>query len=161
MSGRSHEMSSESADKPTAEELLGYDPGCFPTRPSPSKGETITMVVDGLPPYKDLHFSIRNKRHKAHNRFKLLRSAGLLSMDGRARYSGPVQMDIEIRGPQDAWDKTLSDYASGISDALDGSAGPTFTFLPIVYQDDCQLVDVRSTLVEADSISYAVKFTFL
>jgi len=82
-------------------------------------------------------------------------------MDGRARYSGPVEIDIEIHGPQDAWDKTLLDYASGISDSLDGSAGPSFTFLPIVYQDDSQIVGGRSSFVKADSTHYIVRVTFL
>ena len=84
-----------------------------------------------------------------------------MSMDGRARYLGPVKMDIEIHGPQDAWDKSLLDYVGGISDTLDGSAGPTFTFLPIVYQDDCQIVGGQWSFIEADSTRYMVKVTFL
>jgi len=154
-------MSPKKSHNYTQEELLGYDPGRVPTRPSPNKGETITIAVKGLPPYKDQHFSIRNKRHKAHDRFRLLRKAAFSMMAGRACYPGPMKMEIDIHAPPDVLDKTLSDYLSGTADTLDGSAGPSFTFLPIVYQDDCQLAALSTQLIEDDTTRYTVRCTFL
>jgi len=39
--------------------------------------------------------------------------------------------------------KGLVDYVGGIEDTLDGSHGFTFTYLPIVFQDDCQVCRIE------------------
>lgn len=46
-------------------------------------------------------------------------------------------------------------------DALDDSHGFTFTYLPVVFQDDCQMCDLASRFVKSDRSWYEVLFTFL
>lgn len=75
---------------------LPYEPGVIPTKPSPQPGEAITIRANGLPPYKDRHFSIRNMRHPIHSRFRILREVAIKAMDGRAPYLGPVQLDLDM-----------------------------------------------------------------
>jgi hypothetical protein len=50
---------------------------------------------------------------------------------------------------------------SGIMDALDGSSGPTFTYLPIVYQDDCQVAKSSFQFEQADQERYRLVVEFL
>lgn len=64
--------------------VLPYDPGVIPTAPSPTKGHIVEFYIDGLPPYKDLNQSIRNSKHKAHDRFISLRKEATKAMAGRA-----------------------------------------------------------------------------
>jgi len=46
-------------------------------------------------------------------------------------------------------------------DTLDGSSGVHFTYLPIVYEDDCQVSDGRTKFIRAESPRYELKVTFL
>ena len=52
-------------------------------------------------------------------------------------------------------------YVSGVMDTLDGSHGPGFTYLPIVYQDDCQVVLGEFHYIQSDETRYEVLLTFL
>jgi hypothetical protein len=62
-------------------------------------------------------------------------------------YQGAIRLDFVMHAPEFEPKKTLMDYAGGISDTLDGSHGTTFTYLPIVYEDDCQISDGHSRLI--------------
>jgi hypothetical protein len=46
-------------------------------------------------------------------------------------------------------------------DTLDGSHGPTFTYLPIVYEDDCQVCFCNSSVAPAEEPRYQLKLVFL
>ena len=46
-------------------------------------------------------------------------------------------------------------------DTLDGSSGFTFTYLPIVFEDDCQVSLGRSMWLPASFINYTVVIGFL
>ncbi|HWQ70025.1 MAG TPA: hypothetical protein VN494_08765 [Patescibacteria group bacterium] len=124
-------------------------------------GESVTIRVEGLPPYKDEHFSIRNGRHKIHDRFKALREAAIRAMNGRAPYRGPVKLDFDMHAPALESGKTFNDYTGGIMDTLDGSHGAEFTYLPIVYEDDCQVHAGSGTLVRAPNKFYELRITFV
>lgn len=80
-------------------------------------------------------------------------------MRQRAWYLGPVALDVIISGPE--LTAPLIDYVGGIMDTLDGSHGPTFTYLPIVYEDDCQVCAGFHRFRQAETISYVVRVTFL
>lgn len=118
---------------------LPYDPGVLPTEPPPKPGDTLSMTIEGLPPYKDTHASIRNPKHKIHVRFVALRRFAIEAMAGRACYRGAIRLDFEMRAPEFEANRSLVDYTGGIMDTLDGSHGLSFTYLPIVYEDDCQV----------------------
>lgn len=135
------------------------DPGPLPSRPSPLANDSIHFQMPGLPPDKNIHFSIRNPKHKRHDRFKKLRDAAIGAMAGRARYSGPIQLKVEIFAPELA--HSLVDYLGGIMDTLDGGHAPSFTYLPIVYQDDCQVVSSSFSFNESQDPSYIVEIVFL
>ena len=139
--------------------MLVPDPGPIPIRPSPKAQERIHFRVAGVPPDKDIHFSIRNPKHPRHIRFKHLREAAIQAMAGRARYLGPVELDVEIFAPK--LDYSLVDYLGGIMDTLDGGHAPSFTYLPIVYQDDCQVVSSKFGFRPAENTSYSVEVLFL
>jgi hypothetical protein len=115
----------------------------------------------GLPPYKQIGASIRNPRHPHHIRFLKLREAAIEIMDGRKWTDGPVSMDLIMYAPAFEKGKQLLSYVGGIMDTLDGSHGPSFTYLPIVYQDDCQVSDFKSEFNTSTSSHYAVTVEFL
>ncbi len=96
-------------------QFLPYDPGWLPTRPAPSRGETLLLEVLGLPPIKTVRQSIRNRRHPQHSLFVTLRNAATRAMAGRAWYFGPVGLHLTIFRPRhlDRW--SLNDYVSGIN----------------------------------------------
>ena len=142
-------------------EFLPYNPGVLPTKPGPKTGDTIRVAVDGLPPYKDEHFSIRNAKHRIHSRFVGLREAAIRAMDGRAPYRGAVQLDFVMHAHEFEPKRTLVDYVGGIMDTLDGSHGSSFTYLPIAYEDDCQVCTGTSRLVRGQTQHYEVRLTFL
>ena len=81
-------------------------------------------------------------------------------MDGRAWYFGAIALDMTIFGPThlDRW--RLNDYMGGVMDTLDGSSGQTFTYLPIVYQDDCQVCEIASDWIEHPQNSYRLEILF-
>jgi hypothetical protein len=45
-------------------------------------------------------------------------------------------------------------------DTLDGSSGQTFTYLPIVFQDDCQVREAQASWVKGPEHSYRIEITF-
>ena|SRR5687767_12594246 len=121
---------------------LGYDPGIIPILPAPVSGETLLIQVPGLPPYKNFHFSIRNSAHRIYHRFMTLRKAAVEAMNGRACYNGAIELNLTVSilsSERERKKYTALDYCSGVMDSLGGSSGMTFAYLPIVYQDDCQL----------------------
>ena len=140
-------------------EVLSPDPGPLPSRPSPLANERTAFQVVGVPPDKDLHFSIRNPRHKRHQRFKDLRFAAIAAMSGRARYLGPVELNVVISAPK--LDSLLVDYMGGIMDTLDGAHAPSFTYFPIAYQDDCQVVSSSFGFKHSHDAFYDVEVIFL
>jgi len=143
-------------------QYLPYDPGVLPTKPSPMAGEKIHIQVSGYPPYKDEHFSMRNPRHPNYKAFVRLRKAATAAMNGRSWYFGPVAVSVTLLAPSFEEGKTLLDYVSGIEDTLDGSSGPQFTYLPIVFEDDCQVVSYRDISIKTKKkISYKVEIEFL
>jgi len=80
-------------------------------------------------------------------------------MNRRKWYDGPVRLVFTYYSV--SLKRTLIDYLGGIFDTLDGSHGLTFTYLPIVFQDDCQVCDAKSRFVQARETSYTVEVTFL
>ena len=54
-----------------------------------------------------------------------------------------------------------SDFAAGIEDTLDGSSGYTFTFLPIVFEDHCQVCDLHFEYKSSEVPHYRIVVTFL
>ncbi|MGD9201867.1 MAG: hypothetical protein PVI26_09910 [Chitinispirillia bacterium] len=140
---------------------LPYCPGVIPSKPSPQKGYELRFEVEGLPPYKDVSKSIRNKTHRAHERFILLREKAIQVMDGRAWYFDAISLSIVIFGNDILFDKSIQDYMSGIMDTLGGSSGFTFTFLPIVYEDDSQVCEASYIRKESDVAKYQVLIKFL
>jgi hypothetical protein len=140
--------------------FLPYDPGLLPTRPAPRPGETLLLEVPGVPPVKTRRQSIRNQGHPQHSSFITLRRAAIRAMGGRAWYFGPVRVRLTVFGPSslDRWSLIL--YLGGIMDTLDGSSGRTFTYLPIVFEDDCQVRDSQTRWVKSSESSYRLKVTF-
>lgn len=126
---------------------LPYDPGAVPTAPAPAKGERLVIEVAGLPPYKEMRQSIRNTQHPRYGSFVALRRAATQAMAGRAWYFGPIGIELTLYAPRLHKGCSAMDYMAGTMDTLDGSSGPTFTYLPIVYQDDCQ---VAKTMVRCE-----------
>jgi hypothetical protein len=141
--------------------FLPYSPGPLPTKPPPQPGESITINLVGLPPYKDTSRSIRNINHPRYDSYIQLRLAAIRAMNGRAWYRGPIQLDLKIRAPRLHKNRSISDYVSGIADSLDGSHGPTFTYLPIVYEDDCQIAIIHSQCIESKEMNYTVTIIFI
>jgi hypothetical protein len=81
-------------------------------------------------------------------------------MDGRAWVFGRVQIKLTVRSSQREDDYNLNDYLGGVMDTLDGSSGKTFTFLPIVYEDDCQVWSSDTTWEESPESSYLLRILF-
>ena len=145
----------------TSEDTLGLypDPGPLPTLPPPTPGDVVEFRVEGYPPTKDRSFSIRNVRHPKYPLFLALRQCAVDAMDGRAWYEGPIKLELTLYAPK--LQKALLDYFSGIMDTLDGSHGFTFTYLPVVYQDDCQVCESEMHFQESPDIYYDIRVTFL
>jgi hypothetical protein len=131
----------------------------LPTSPAPAAGDHIRFVVGGLPPYKDLRFSIRNPKHSCYQRFVDLRRAAVIAMNGRAWYLGPIGFELTLYCQ--TMERTLGEFAGGIADTLDGSHGMSFTYLPIVYQDDCQIEKMALEQRSENEASYELKIDFL
>lgn len=89
-----------------------------------------------------------------------LRKAATNAMAGRAWYFGPVALDVSIFSPAHLGSLSLNDYIGGIMDTLDGSSGQTFTYLPIVYQDDCQVCEIQTRWTEGPRDSYRLDVRF-
>jgi hypothetical protein len=140
-------------------QFFSYDPGRLPTAKAPDAGERIEFCAAGLPPYKDISFSIRNPRHRYHACFVALRVAAANAMAGRAWSHGAIGLWLELFAP--TLDRALVDYCGGVMDTLDGSHGPEFTYLPIVYNDDCQVCESRSQFHQSEDTRYVVRIEFL
>jgi hypothetical protein len=93
--------------------LLFPDPGPLPILPAPTSGEQIRILVPGLPPHKDLHFSIRNPKHRRYQRFMDLRNAAIAAMAGRAWYLGPVGLTLKLLTPE--MEHSLGDFSGAVS----------------------------------------------
>jgi hypothetical protein len=141
--------------------LRSYEPGVLPTLPAPLPGETVLIKVNGVPPDKDVGQSIRNVNHPRHAAFVALRRAAAAAMNGRAWYHGPIALRLVLRARQRIRDRTLSDYTGGIADTLDGGHGFTFTYLPIVFEDDCQVVRSESQFEIGERDEHEVTIEFL
>ena len=141
--------------------FLPYDPGVLPTKPHPTQGDEIVIKVSGYPPFKDTHFSMRNIRHSNYEAFLRLRNEAIAVMGGRAWYFGPVGINFVLYASEMEKGKSLYDYAAGIEDTLDGSSGCEFTYLPIVFEDDCQVVKSEMKFVESDGSRYQIEIEFL
>jgi len=142
-------------------EFLSYDPGIIPKKPSLKVEDKIEIVVEGYPPYKDSSRSIRNIRHKYYERFVNLREEAIKIMGGRAWTHQAIGMYVEIHAPDFEKNKTLTDYCGGIADTLDGSSGYTFTYLPIVFEDDCQICKSSAKFIHDENIWYKIKIEIL
>ena len=140
--------------------ILVPDPGVLPTKLPPRKGEKISVRVDGLPPFKDLHASIRNPTHRHHSRFVVLRNIATQAMAGRAWSTEAIALTLNIHSSYFDKNKTLTDYLSGVLDTLDGSHGESFTYLPVCFQDDCQVVSCRTRQIESSELYYEVEICF-
>ncbi len=136
------------------------NPGVFPTRPAPKPGEKIIIQVEGVPPYKSVGFSIRNPKHPKYKSFLDLGNAATKAMKGRKWYDGPVNLNFIFYAPK--LERRLLDYIGGVMDTLDGSHGMSFTYLPIVYQDDCQVVSTeKARHIVSKKTRYLVEIIFL
>ena len=142
-------------------EVLPYAPGVLPTLPAPTVGERISIRVDGLPPYKDVSHSIRNVTHPRYESFIALRGAATAAMKSRAWYFGPIRLDLTIYAPSLHPRRALTDYMAGVMDTLGGSSGFTFTYLPIVFEDDCQVCAGASSFAESDDEYYEIQIEFM
>ena len=83
-------------------------------------------------------------------------------MKGRAWYFGPIEMNVTLLAPSfEKEGKVLIDYVAGIQDTLDGSSGREFTYLPIVFEDDCQAKVGHAKFVKTKKIHYKIKIKFM
>jgi hypothetical protein len=135
------------------------DPGPLPTRPQPAAGETLLIRCLGLPPHKDGSFSIRNPLHPHHQRFADLRAAAIEAMAGRAPYLGPIELDLHIVTKNFRFKSY--EHLGGVMDTLDGAHAKSFTYLPIVFQDDCQVYKATVTYGDDNQERYHVGIVFL
>ncbi len=138
------------------------DPGSLPVLPAPQKGESISLHLEGVPPSKDPHASIRNPKHRDFPLFMKLRQEAIRIMNGRRWYDGQIGLSFTLFVPSEGTTVgKLNEYLRGIMDTLDGSHGLIFTYLPIVYQDDSQIERVSSFCKNSESCSYDVRIDFL
>ena len=82
-------------------------------------------------------------------------------MAGRAPYRGPIHLDFEMHALEYEKNRVLGDYGGGIEDTFDGSHGPGFTYLPIVFEDDCQVAVARSVFRQDEDVFYEIAIEFL
>lgn len=119
------------------------------------------MRVTGLPPFKDIHFSVRNPDHSNYEDFKRLRDEAIKAMGGMAWYFGPIQINFTLYAPAISSKRTLLDYMAGIMDTVDGSCGSGFTYLPIIFEDDCQVASSKIDFQKAEDIWYTIDVSFI
>ena len=82
-------------------------------------------------------------------------------MGGRQWFCGAVGLSLLMFGPESLHWLAANEYIGGIMDTLDGSHGRHFTYLPIVYQDDCQVVSMSTNFQIASEHSYTLDVSFL
>jgi hypothetical protein len=136
------------------------NPGVLPIKPAPRKGQQVSMRVRGMPPYKDLRASIRNPAHRIYARFVALREAAITAMAGRAWSNGAITLSLTIYAASFEKNRMLNDYLAGVMDTLDGSHGDAFTYLPICFQDDCQVCSAHCRILTSQQVFYEVKIHF-
>jgi hypothetical protein len=141
-------------------DLLSYNPGSLPTRPAPNAGEHVQIEVEGLPPRKNLSRSIRNRNSGDNQSFAKLRAAATSMMNSRSWYSGPIDIELVLLGPHPPTGIALTRYLGGVCDTLGGSHGYTFTFLPIAYEDDCQIEKAVVKARESTYLGYRITVRF-
>ena len=73
----------------------------------------------------------------------------------------PFQWNLYMYAPELEENRKLLDYAAGIEDTLDGSSGSTFTYLPIIFEDDCQICNDKMRFVKSNQIKYKLSFEML
>jgi hypothetical protein len=134
--------------------------GQIPTKGAPSFGHEISISVEGLPPYKDLHASIRNTKHRHHPRFVALRHAATEAMDGRCWSTEAIALWISVFTPGLDKNKNLSDDLGGITDTLDGTHGKSFTYLSVCFQDDCQVSSAGIASFDSGTPHYEIRIQF-
>lgn len=81
-------------------------------------------------------------------------------MNGRAWSCGAVTLSFTAHVPNFDKNKKLNDYLGGIMDTLDGSHGEHFTYLPICFQDDCQVISTRCKVISSKDPYYEVTIRF-
>ena len=83
-------------------------------------------------------------------------------MDGRAWYFGSIRLSVLLYVPErEEPNISVFDYVGGIEDTLDGSSGVHFTYLPVVYEDDCQIVDAQYEKQASDRWHFVVNIKFM
>lgn len=117
------------------------------------------------PQFKGGKHSLRNPKNPHYQRFVALRAAAINEMHGRAWYEGMVWLHVTLYLPNGKWpDKLIDDYpiyyVSGVMDTIDGSHGMSFTYLPIVIQDDRQVNHCGWSVVESEVAHYEVEVRF-
>jgi hypothetical protein len=141
-------------------DYIPYDPGVLPSKHAPKAGEGFELTIERLPPRKNRSRSIRNTTHPFYDRFVRLRASAVRAMDGRAPYRGIVGLELTMFCKElHRWD-VLNEFMGGVMDTLDGSHGPTFTYLPIVYEDDCQVSMGNVAIQPSREEYYILKVTF-
>ncbi|MBB5034251.1 hypothetical protein [Prosthecobacter vanneervenii] len=137
------------------------DPGKLPTLPPPNVGERFSLSLPGLPPRKQRHRSCRNPKHPHYDRFVLLREAATNAMRGRQWFLGTVGLDLLMFGPERLHWLVANEYIGGIMDTLGGCHGTSFTYLPVVYQDDCQVISMSTNFQIESSPRYTLDVSFI
>ena len=137
------------------------DPGRLPTTAAPEPGKRFTLDLPDLPPRKERRRSCRNPKHPHYDRFLRLREAATEAMAGRHWFAGGVGLELVVFGSERLHWELLNGYMGGIMDTLGGGHGNHFTYLPIVYQDDGQVVSISSTSHVASEQHYTLDVSFL
>lgn len=81
-------------------------------------------------------------------------------MNGRAWSCGTISLSFTAHISDFDKNKKLNDYLAGIMDTLDGSHGERFTYLPICFQDDCQVNSAQCEVVDSQEPYYEVIIRF-
>jgi len=58
-------------------------------------------------------------------------------------------------------ERPIVESVGGVMDTLDGSHGPSFTYLPVAYQDDCQVASSHTQYVKDDRTFYRLTLRFM
>jgi len=82
-------------------------------------------------------------------------------MAGRKWSDGAIALRLTLFAPSFDKGRTLPDYLAGVLDTLDGSHGFTFTYLPIVFRDDCQVCRIESLFMPKPTTEYILEIEFL
>jgi hypothetical protein len=82
-------------------------------------------------------------------------------MRGRRWSDLAISLTLSIFAPSLEKGMDVIDYVSGVCDTLGGSHGQTFTYLPIIYQDDVQANLGKYQFHEGPKTYYVIKIQFL